>query len=93
MRDIVTVAYLTEAMGLSVSESLQRAELYYAVPCGNANISDRILKKWHVEARDANKLINRRLDDLVYEARTYFFGEKWIIFSAVPVMRAVGDNS
>jgi hypothetical protein len=45
-----------------------------------------ILKKWHDEAEDANKLIMyRRLDDLVYEARTSFFGEEWIVFSATPV--------
>jgi hypothetical protein len=85
MRDIVTVMYLTGSMDLSLSEALQRTELYYAVPCGGITICDNVLKKWHSEARDANKLINRRLDDLVYEAKAFFFGEKWIIFSAMPV--------
>jgi hypothetical protein len=65
MRDIVTVTYLTGSMGFSLSEALQRTELYYAVPCGGITISDSILKKWHTEAEDANKLIYRRLDDLV----------------------------
>jgi hypothetical protein len=86
MRDIVTVMYLTGSMGFSLSEALQRIELYYAVPCGGITICNNILKKWHDEAEDANKLIiYRRLDDLVYEARTSFFGEKWIVFSATPV--------
>jgi hypothetical protein len=85
MRDIVTVKYLTGSMGLSLSETLQRVELYYAVPCGGITICDSVLKKWHSEARVSNKLINRQLDDLVYEARTFFFGEEWIVFSAVPI--------
>jgi hypothetical protein len=85
MRDIVTVVYLTGSMGLSLSDALQEIELYYAVPCGGITICDSILKKWHAEAKDANKLIYRRLDDLVYEARTSFFGEEWIVFSATPV--------
>jgi hypothetical protein len=85
MRDIVTVKYLTGSMGLSLSEALERVELYYAVPCGGITICDSVLKKWHSEARDANKFIDRRLDDLVYEARIFFFGEEWIVFSAMPV--------
>jgi hypothetical protein len=88
MRDIVTVIYLTGSMGFSLSEALQRTELYYAVPCGGITICDSILKKWRDEAEDANKLIYRRLDDLVYEARTSFFGEEWIVFSATPVRGA-----
>jgi hypothetical protein len=78
-------------MGLSLSEVLQRTDLYYAVPCGGITICNDILKKWHAEAKDANKLINRRLDDLVYEAKTSFFGEEWIVFSAMPVI-GVMDN-
>jgi hypothetical protein len=85
MRDIVTVMYLTGSMGLSLSEALQRIELYYAVPCGGITICDSILKRWRAEAEDANKLIYRRLDDLVYEAKVFFFGEEWIVFSATPV--------
>jgi hypothetical protein len=85
MRDIVTIVYLTGSMGLSLSEALQKIELYYAVPCGGITICDNILKKWHAEAENANKLIYRRLDDLVYEAKTSFFGEEWIVFSATPV--------
>ena len=46
---------------------------------------DSILKKWHAEAEDANKLIYRRLDDLVYEAKVFSFGEEWIVFSTMPV--------
>ena len=88
MRDIVTVIYLTGSMGFSLREALQRTELYYAVPCGGITICDNILKKWHDEAKDANKIIYRRLDDLVYEARTSFFGEEWIVFSATPVRGA-----
>jgi len=85
MRDIVTVMYLTGSMGFSFSEALQRIELYYAVPCGGITMCDSILKKWHAEAEDVNKLIYRRLDDLVYEAKVFFFGEEWIVFSAMPV--------
>jgi hypothetical protein len=85
MRDIVTVMYLTQSMGASLSEALQKVELHYAVPCGGVTICDNILKKWHDEAKSANKIIHRRLDDLVYEARTSFFGEQWIVFSATPV--------
>jgi hypothetical protein len=85
MRDIVTVIYLTESMGFSLSEARQRTELYYAVPCGDIMICDNVLKKWHDEAKDANKIIYRQPGDLVYEARTSFFGEKWIVFSATPV--------
>lgn len=93
VRDIVAVSYLTGSMRLSLSEALQKIELYYAVPCEGITISDSILKKWHSDAKDANKLINRRLDDLVYEARTSFFGEEWIVFSATPVRRVMGNNS
>ncbi|WP_157619604.1 hypothetical protein [Skermanella stibiiresistens] len=89
MRDIVAVNYLTVSMGFSLREALQMTEQYYAVPCGGITICEAILKKWHTEARDADRLINRRLEDLVYEARTYFFGDKWIVFSAMPIVGAM----
>jgi hypothetical protein len=93
MRDIVTVIYLTGSMGFSLSEALQRTEQYYAVPCGGITICEAILKKWHTEARDADRLINRRLEDLVYEARVCFFGDEWIVFSAMPVVGVMDKNS
>jgi hypothetical protein len=93
MRDIVAVIYLTGSMGFSLSEALERTELYYAVPCGGITVCEDILKKWHTEAKDADRLINRRLEDLVYEAKVSFFGDEWIVFSAMPVVGAMGKYS
>lgn len=93
VRDMVIIAYLTGSSGLSLKEALQRAELYYAVPCEGVTICDCVLEKWHSEAKDANKLIYRRLDDLIYEIRTSFFGKEWIIFSATPIRGIGGEKS
>jgi hypothetical protein len=61
MRDIVTVMYLTGSMGLSLSEALQRAELYYAVPCGGITICDSVLKKWHSDPTIYNSKVIKLL--------------------------------